>query len=84
MKTQEEIRSLIQAFQTVTKELASATVTEDRHDRAFTVMLLIPFLSVLDGFMASLKAEMQAEKEKSIEDPFDKLISNLRLNDSVS
>lgn len=84
MKTQKELRSLVQAFQTVTKELASATVTEDLHDKVLVAMLLMPLLPTLDGFMASLKEEMQAAEEKPAEDPLDKLLDSLRSNGSVS
>lgn len=64
--------------------LASATVTEDSHDRVLVAMLLMPLLPTLDEFMDSLKVEMHAAEEKSAQDPLDKLLNSLRPNDSVS
>ena len=84
MKLQEEIHNLIQAFQTVSTALVSATVTEDKHDRVFIAMLLMPLLPILDGFMDSLTTEMKAEKEKSAEDPLDKLLNKLRAKGPIS
>ena len=84
MKTPEEIHNLTQAFQTVSTALVSATVTEDKHDRVFTAMLLMPLLPILDGFMDSLTAEMRTAEEKPAEDPLDKLLNNLRSNGPIS
>ena len=68
----------------MTKALASATVTEDKHDRVFIAILLMPLLPILDGFMDSLTAEMKAAKEKPAEDPLDKLLNSLRSDGPVS
>lgn len=55
MKTQEEIRSLIEAAKTLTKELVNATINPE--DRMLMGMVLLPLLPVLDDFMDVLKAE---------------------------
>ena len=55
MKTQEEIKSLVDAAKTLTKELVSATFNSD--DRVLMAMLLVPLLPALDDFMDALKAE---------------------------
>ena len=68
----------------MTKALASATITEDSHDKVLVAMLLMPLLPILDGFMASLKEEMQAAEEKPAEDPLDKLLNSLRSDGPVS
>lgn len=84
MKTQEEIHSLIQAFQTVTKALTSATITEDSHDRVFTTMLLMPLMPALDEFLTSLKAEMQAAEAPVEEDPLEKILRQVKPNGTLS
>ena len=66
MKTQEEIHNLLEAIQTVTKELNKAINSENSNDRAIIAMMLIPLLPTIDEFMAELKKDLNdTEEEKS-------------------
>ena len=82
MKTQEEIRSLIEAIKTLTKELTSATINSE--DRLLTAMLLVPLLPALDDFMDALKAETQAMETSVKEDPLDKILRQIKSNETLS
>ena len=76
MKTQEEIKSLIDAAKTLTKELVNATINPD--DRVFMGILLMPLLPALDDFMDALKAETQAMEASVKEDPLDKILRQIK------
>ena len=82
MKTQEEIRSLIEAIKTLTKELVNATINSE--DRLLTAMLLVPLLPTLDDFMDALKAETQAMETSVKEDPLDKILRQIKSNETLS
>ena len=76
MKTQEEIKSLIDAAKTLTKELVNATINPD--DRVLMGILLMPLLPALDDFMDALKAETQAMEASVKEDPLDKILHQIK------
>ena len=76
MKTQEEIKSLMDAAKTLTKELINATVNPD--DRVLMGILLIPLLPALDDFMDALKAETRAMETSVKEDPLDKILHQIK------
>lgn len=82
MKTQEEIKSLIDAAKTLTKELVNATINPD--DRMLTGILLMPLLPALDDFMNALKAETQARETSIKEDPLDKILRQIKSNETLS
>ena len=82
MKTQEEIKSLIDAANTLTKELVNATVNPD--DRVLMAMLLVPLLPALDDFMDALKAETQAMETSVKEDPLDKILRQIKPDGTLS
>ena len=82
MKTQEEIRSLIDAATTLTKELVNATFNSD--DRVLMAMLLMPLLPALDDFMDALKAETQAMETSVKEDPLDKILRQIKSDGTLS
>ena len=82
MKTQEEIRSLIEAIKTLTKELVNATINSE--DRLLTAILLVPLLPALDDFMDALKAETQAMETSVKEDPLDKILRQIKSNETLS
>lgn len=82
MKTQEEIRSLIESAKTLTKELINATVNPD--DRVLMGMLLIPLLPALDDFMDALKAETRAMETSVKEDPLDKILRQIKSDGTLS
>ena len=82
MKTQEEIKSLIDATKTLTRELTSAIVNSE--DRMLIAMLLIPLLPALDDFMDALKAETQAMEASVKEDPLDKILRQIKPDGTLS
>ena len=82
MKTQEEIRSLVEATKTLTKELINATINPD--DRMLIGILLMPLLPALDDFMDALKAETQAKEASIKEDPFDKILRQIKPDGTLS
>ena len=82
MKTQEEIKSLIDAAKIVTKELVSATFNSD--DRVLMAMLLVPLLPALDDFMDALKAETRAMETSVKEDPLDKILRQIKPDGTLS
>ena len=82
MKTQEEIKSLIDATKIVTKELVSATFNSD--DRVLMAMLLMPLLPALDNFMDALKAETRAMETSVKEDPLDKILHQIKSDGTLS
>ena len=82
MKTQEEIKSLIDAAKTLTKELVNATINPD--DRMFMGILLMPLLPALDDFMDALKAETQAMEASVKEDPLDKILRQIKPDGTLS
>ena len=82
MKTQEEIKSLMDAAKTLTKELVNATVNPD--DRVLMGMLLIPLLPALDDFMDALKAETRAMETSIKEDPLDKILHQIKSDGALS
>ena len=86
MKTQEEIRNLIDAIRTVTKELNYAVDPKNSNDRVITAMLLLPLMPALDEFMKVLKEDVDEFKEEksSSEDPLDDLIRQMKPNGSIS
>lgn len=86
MKTQEEIRNLIDAIRTVTKELNDAVDPKNSGDRVVMAMLLLPLMPAIDEFMRVLKEEAkESEKEKSsAEDPLDDFINQIKPNGSIS
>ena len=84
MKTQEEIRNLIDAIRTVTKELNYAVDPKNSNDRVITAMLLLPLMPAIDEFMKVLKEDVEEFKEEksSSEDPLDDLIRQMKPNGS--
>ena len=86
MKTQEEIRNLIDAIRTVTKELNYAVDPKNSNDRVITAMLLLPLMPAIDEFMKVLKEDVEEFKEEksSSEDPLDDLIRQMKPNGSIS
>ena len=82
MKTQEEIKSLIDAAKTLTKELVNATFNSD--DRVLMAMLLMPLLPALDNFMDALKAETRAMETSVKEDPLDKILRQIKPDGTLS
>ena len=82
MKTQEEIKSLIDAAKTLTKELVNATINPD--DRTLMGILLMPLLPALDDFMDALKAETQEMEASVKEDPLDKILCQIKSNETLS
>lgn len=86
MKTQEEIRNLIDAIRTVTKELNYAVDPKNSNDRVITAMLLLPLMPAIDEFMKVLKEDVEEFKEEksSSEDPLDDLIRQIKPNGSIS
>ena len=82
MKTQEEIKSLMDAAKTLTKELINATVNPD--DRVLMGMLLIPLLPALDDFMDAIKAETQKMQASVKEDPLDKILRQIKSDGTLS
>ena len=86
MKTQEEIRNLIDAIRTVTKELNYAVDPKNSNDRVITAMLLLPLMPAIDEFMKVLKEDVDEFKEEksSSEDPLDDLIRQMKPTGSIS
>ena len=86
MKTQEEIRNLIDAIRTVTKELNYAVDPKNSNDRVITAMLLLPLMPAIDEFMKVLKEDVDEFKEEksSSEDPLDKILHQMKPNGSIS
>ena len=82
MKTQEEIKSLVDAAKTLTKELVNATINPD--DRMLMGILLMPLLPALDDFMDALKAETQEMEASVKEDPLDKILRQIKSNETLS
>ena len=82
MKTHEEIKSLMNAAKTLTKELVNATFNSD--DRVLMAMLLVPLLPALDDFMDALKAETQAMETSVKEDPLDKILRQIKSDGTLS
>ena len=82
MKTQEEIRSLIEAAKTLTKELVNATINPD--DRVLMGMVLLPLLPALDDFMDVIKAETQKMETSVKEDPLDKILRQIKSDGTLS
>ena len=82
MKTQEEIKSLVNAAKTLTKELVNATINPD--DRVLMGILLMPLLPALDDFMDALKAETQAMEASVKEDPLDKILRQIKPDGTLS
>ena len=86
MKTQEEIRNLIDAIRTVTKELNDVIDPKNSKDRVIIAMLLLPLMPAIDEFMKVLKEEVEEikETEPSSEDPLDDFIRQIKPNGSIS
>ena len=86
MKTQEEIRNLIDAIRIVTKELNDVIDPKNSKDRMIMAMLLLPLMPSIDEFMKVLKEDVEeVEKEKSSsEDPLDDFIRQIKPNGSIS
>ena len=86
MKTPEEIRNLIDAIRTVTKELNDAVDPKNSKDRVVTAMLLLPLMPAIDEFMRVLKEDVEEfkEEESSSKDPLDDFINQIKSNGSIS
>lgn len=86
MKTQEEIRNLVDAIRTVTKELNDAVDPKNSKDRIITAMLLLPLMPAIDEFMRVLKEDVEEieEAKSSSKDPFDDFINQIKSNGSIS
>lgn len=86
MKTQEEIRNLIDAIRTVTKELNYVIDPKNSKDRIVIAMLLLPLMPAIDEFMKVLKEDVEEikEAESSSEDPLDDFIRQIKPNGSIS
>ena len=66
MKTQEEIRNLIDAIRTVTKELNYVIDPKNSKDRVVIAMLLLPLMPAIDEFMRVLKEDVEEIKEAEL------------------
>ena len=86
MKTQEEIRNLIDAIRTVTKGLNDVIDPKNSNDRVVMAMLLLPLMPAIDEFMRILKEDVEEIKEEksSSEDPLDDFINQIKSNGSIS
>ena len=86
MKTQEEIRNLIDAIRTVTKGLNDVIDPKNSNDRVIMAMLLLPLMPAIDEFMRVLKEDVEEIKEEksSSEDPLDDFINQIKSNGSIS
>ena len=86
MKTQEEIRNLIDAIRTVTKELNYVIDPKNSKDRVVIAMLILPLMPAIDEFMKVLKEDVEEikEAESSSEDPLDDFIRQIKPNGSIS
>lgn len=86
MKTQEEIRNLIDAIRTVTKGLNDVIDPKNSKDRVIMAMLLLPLMPSIDEFMKVLKEDVEEIKEEksSSEDPLDDFINQIKSNGSIS
>lgn len=86
MKTQEEIRNLIDAIRTVTKEVNDAIDPKNSKDRVIIAMLLLPLMPAIDEFMRVLKEDVEEikEAESSSEDPLDDFIRQIKPNGSLN
>ena len=86
MKTQEEIRNLIDAIRTVTKGLNDVIDPKNSNDRVVMAMLLLPLMPAIDEFMRVLKEDVEEIKEEksSSEDPLDDFINQIKSNGSIS
>ena len=86
MKTQEEIRNLIDAIRTVTKELNYAVDPKNSNDRVITAMLLLPLMPAIDEFMKVLKEDVDEFKEEksSSEDQLNNPLLQVKPNGTPS
>ena len=86
MKTQEEIRNLIDAIRIITKELNNVIDPKNSKDRVVTAMLLLPLMPAIDEFMRVLKEDVEEieEAKSSSEDPLDDFIRQMKPNESIS
>ena len=86
MKTQEEIRNLIDAIRTVTKGLNDVIDPKNSNDRVVMAMLLLPLMPAIDEFMRVLKEDVEEieEAKSSSEDPLDDFINQIKSNGSIS
>ena len=86
MKTQEEIRNLIDAIRIITKELNNVIDPKNSKDRVVTAMLLLPLMPAIDEFMRVLKEDVEEfkEEESSSEDPLDDFIRQIKPNGSIN
>ena len=86
MKTQEEIRNLIDAIRTVTKGLNDVIDPKNSNDRVIMAMLLLPLMPAIDEFMRVLKEDVEEIKEEksSSKDPLDDFINQIKSNGSIS
>ena len=86
MKTQEEIRNLIDAIRTVTKELNYVIDPKNSKDRVVIAMLILPLMPAIDECMKVLKEDVEEikEAESSSEDPLDDFIRQIKPNGSIS
>ena len=83
MKTPEEIHNLVEAFQTVSREMHHAISNEGKEDRMLIAMLLLPFLPTVDEFMRMLKEETEAAKKEAPKDPLDEILRQIKSNGSI-
>ena len=83
MKTPEEIHNLVEAFQTVSREMNHAISNEGKEDRVLIAMLLLPFLPTVDEFMRTLKEETEAAKKEAPKDPLDEILRQIKPNGSI-
>ena len=86
MKTQEEIRNLIDAIRIITKELNDVIDPKNSKDRIITAMLLLPLMPAIDEFMKVLKEDVEEveEAKSSSKDPLDDFINQIKSNGSIS
>ena len=82
MKTQEEIRNLIEAFRIVTKEINNAIDSKDGSDRMCIAMMMLPLMPAIDEFMKVLKEDVK--EESSPEDTLNNLSCQIKINGSIS
>ena len=82
MKTPDEIRNLMEAFRTVTKEVNSAIDSKNESDRMCIAIMIFPLISAIDEFMKVLKEDIK--EEPSPEDTLNNLSCQIKINGSIS
>ena len=82
MKTPEEIRNLMEAFRTVTKEINNAIDSKDGSDRMCIAMMMLPLMPAIDEFIKLLKEDVK--EESSPEDTLNNPLLQVKPNGTPS